>query len=253
MELKLILTEEEKIKLKNFINDNSKNKIYEERLRNIKNKEAIRNKILSKDEIWKALINCLLTTQQKSGPGKAIHRFMEQKPFPLTYKYCVEIKDENIEEKVVKILTDFKGIRRINIIAKAIKYNIKYLKNGGWKYVCEVIRNLKEAETKEKERQEIEKLLTKNNKFLQIGPKQIRNLFQMLGLVKYEIPIDSRTTKWLNDYGFPIKVNGDTLGNEKSYNFVLDLIQDMSKQIEFYPTLLDAAIFTSFDPKGAWE
>jgi len=31
-----------------------------------------------------------------------------------------------------------------------------------------------------------------------IGPKQSRNLRQALGLLRYEIPIDSRIVKWLN-------------------------------------------------------
>ena len=54
------------------------------------------------------------------------------------------------------------------------------------------------------------------------GPKQSRNLLQELGLTRFEIPIDSRVTNWLNDeLKFPIKVTSTALSDKHCYRLVL--------------------------------
>jgi thermostable 8-oxoguanine DNA glycosylase len=83
------------------------------------------------------------------------------------------------------------------------------------------------------------------------GPKQSRNLLQSLGLTRYEIPIDSRITKWLNAFGFPVKLTADALSNREYYNFIGDGFQALCARAEIYPCVLDAAIFSSFDG-GGW-
>ncbi|MCK9270029.1 MAG: hypothetical protein WC271_07755 [Bacteroidales bacterium] len=79
------------------------------------------------------------------------------------------------------------------------------------------------------------------------GPKQSRNFLQALGLTKYEIPIDSRITTWLNDFGFPVTLTSSPLGDKGYYHFVSDGIQELCEKAEIYPCILDAAIFSSFD------
>lgn len=83
------------------------------------------------------------------------------------------------------------------------------------------------------------------------GPKQSRNLVQGLGLSRFEIPIDSRITKWLNVFGFPVKLTANTLADRNYYNFVSDGFQRLCEACEVMPCVLDAAIFSSFD-KGGW-
>lgn len=79
------------------------------------------------------------------------------------------------------------------------------------------------------------------------GPKQSRNLLQWLGLTKYEIPLDSRITKWLNEFGFPVRLSAGALSDRNYYNFVSDGVQALCAQSDIYPCVLDAAIFTSYD------
>jgi thermostable 8-oxoguanine DNA glycosylase len=79
------------------------------------------------------------------------------------------------------------------------------------------------------------------------GPKQSRNLLQWLGLSRYEIPIDSRLTKWLNGFGFPVKLNAFCLADPIYYNFVSDGFQRLCEVCDIVPCVLDAAIFASFD------
>jgi thermostable 8-oxoguanine DNA glycosylase len=83
-----------------------------------------------------------------------------------------------------------------------------------------------------------------------IGLKQSRNLLQMLGLTRYEIPLDSRVVKWLNGIGFPF--GREALSDPRFYTCVLDLIRELCDRAGTYPCVLDAAIFVSFDPEGSW-
>ena len=38
--------------------------------------------------LWRAMLMCLLTTQNKSGRGSVVDSFLRQKPFPLTVALC---------------------------------------------------------------------------------------------------------------------------------------------------------------------
>lgn len=86
-----------------------------------------------------------------------------------------------------------------------------------------------------------------DGRFKGFGPKQSRNLLQGLGLTKYEIPIDSRIIKWLNDFDFPVKLTGKPLGDPEYYKFVSRGIRELCDACGIYPCMLDAAIFSSFD------
>ena len=89
-----------------------------------------------------------------------------------------------------------------------------------------------------------------DDNFKGFGPKQSRNLLQSLGLSKYEIPIDSRITKWLNEFGFPVTLSATGLSDRNYYNFVSNGFQQLCKAAKVTPCVLDAAIFASFDASG---
>ncbi len=68
------------------------------------------------------------------------------------------------------------------------------------------------------------------------GPKQSRNLLQALGLTRFEIPIDSRVTKWLNEFGFPIRFECNCLGLTcPYYEFVSDGVKALCARCEVFP------------------
>jgi hypothetical protein len=83
------------------------------------------------------------------------------------------------------------------------------------------------------------------------GPKQSRNLLQSLGLSRYETPIDSRIVKWLNEFGFPLRLSAPALADRHYYAFVMEGFQQICRACEVMPCVLDAAIFASFD-NGGW-
>jgi thermostable 8-oxoguanine DNA glycosylase len=121
------------------------------------------------------------------------------------------------------------------------------LEKGGWKIVFETVEDMVGNQAVQKERESAEII---NDSLKGFGPKQSRNLLQSLGLTKFETPVDSRITKWLFAFGFPIKLSATALSDKNYYNFVLDGFQAICKTCDIYPCVLDAAIFSSFD--GDW-
>jgi thermostable 8-oxoguanine DNA glycosylase len=107
-----------------------------------------------------------------------------------------------------------------------------------------MITSLKNDDSQTNERQHARILA---NKLIGFGPKQSRNFIQTLGLSKYEIPIDSRIIKWLNAFGFPLKISSIVLQDAYFYEYILDVIRELCDRAEIYPCMLDAVIFASFD------
>jgi len=203
----------------------------------------------NRDLLWNAMISCLLTTQQRSGPESSVTRFISTDPFPLNLDICVE--KTNLKEFVADIITNFGGLRRAKTIGDEILHNFKWLKNEGWQEIEAIAKVLVENRRKPPEFDDkyIEREAAKIaiDKLKGFGPKQSRNLWQSLGHTRFEIPIDSRITKWFNKNKFPVRLSADALSDENYYNFVMDGIQKACKASEVYPCVLDAAIFASFD------
>lgn len=220
------------------------NSVVKDRIRKNINREHM---AFSKEEFWKALVACLLSTQQRSGPGSAICRFLDQIPYPLTYEICIKTPD--IETYTRDRLKSSRGIRWSSKIAKECLTNLRWLESGGWEVIEEIFGSLKNEDGPIKEREASAVIIKNLNGF---GPKQARNLLQIIGITKYEIPIDSRIMKWMKSFGFPLELSATGMADEKYYNFVLDGFQEMCKAANIYPCLMDAVIFTSFDGKDAY-
>jgi N-glycosylase/DNA lyase len=204
-----------------------------------------RNLQLTKSAHWRALVLCLLTTQQKSGPNSRVHKFLHSKPFPLRLNDC--LCASNAKTFSHRTLKQFGGIRRSQTIASELAHNL--LKLGSEWNIKEINNALLKNNDYQLEREYCHHLasLLKG-----IGPKQSRNYLQSLGLIKYETPIDSRITKWLNEFGFPIKLTATALSDHEYYNMVSDGFRELCLKAGVYPCLMDAAIFASYDQKSAW-
>lgn len=196
----------------------------------------------SNELFWEAMISCLITTQQRSGPNSSVTKFICTKPFPLNYSKCKA--SNNLNFLVEETITNFGGLRRGKTIGEEVDFNLKWLKNGGWKTVHEIVEDITKNQTVETERKSAEIIIENLKGF---GPKQSRNLLQSLGLTKFEIPVDSRITKWLTAFGFPMKLSATALADRNYYNFVLDGFQKICEACDIYPCVMDAAIFSSFD------
>lgn len=74
---------------------------------------------------------------------------------------------------------------------------------------------------------------------------------QILGLTRYEVPIDSRIIKWLNERGFPVSLRSQSLSDPGYYALVNDGIRELCRAAGTYPCVLDAVVFSMVDG-GAW-
>jgi len=196
----------------------------------------------TKELFWEAMISCLITTQQRSGPNSSVTKFICTKPFPLNYQKC-KLTDE-IQTTVEETITAFGGLRRGKTIGEEVEFNFRWLESGGWNIINDIVEDIINNQTIKTERKSAELIIDNLKGF---GPKQSRNLLQSIGLTKYEIPVDSRITKWLTAFGFPIKLSATALSDKNYYNFVLDGFQIICEASGVFPCVMDAAIFSSFD------
>ncbi|MCS3687491.1 hypothetical protein ABIF07_005482 [Bradyrhizobium elkanii] len=146
-----------------------------------------------------------------------------------------------------KVLRNAGGIRFPDKIADDLDANLRLLEGGEWERALNCCNRLTKSTTREIERQVAEHI---RETFHGFGPKQSRNLLQALGLTRYEIPIDSRVTDWLNDFGFPVRLSSAALADPNYYDFVSVGIQALCAKCDIFPCVLDAAIFASKDGDG---
>ena len=191
---------------------------------------------------WKEMVSCLMTTQQWWGPDRPVTKFYYSQPFPLNYGLCKQ--QDHLEGFAHSVLSSFGGIRFSNKLAREIHHNFAWLESGGWNKVDKVVAKLNQSQTQPAEAEAADFI---DDNLKGFGPKQARNLLQGLGLTKYEIPIDSRITKWLNNFGFPVRLSSVSLADRDYYEFVSEGFRGLCGACDIYPCLLDAAIFSSYD------
>ncbi len=142
---------------------------------------------------------------------------MEHDPFLLTLAVC----DCADAEAVVHDTLVGKGLRFTTKIAKQVAVNIERLRGTGWTEIENQFNELQEQKRrdpqasdylKERSAADVVDRLLKG-----FGPKQARNLWQWLGLSRYEIPIDSRVVKWINGQNISLTVQTERLGNTEYY------------------------------------
>jgi thermostable 8-oxoguanine DNA glycosylase len=202
---------------------------------------------LSKENIWKALVACLLTTQQKSGPGSRVAKFLANTPFPLNLQACLD-NLHRLDVYSLQVLKDFGGFRRSSVIAKELQTNLQEILKSEWFILKEITHY---DITMDDKGWEQSLARTMQHHIKGFGPKQSRNFLQILGITKYEIPLDSRVIDWLNTHNFPLHLTATGLADPYYYQLVSDGIQQLCEQAEIYPCLLDAAIFSGKD-KEYW-
>lgn len=201
---------------------------------------------VSKEQFWQQMVSMRLTSQQKSDPDSPVGRFARAVPYPLSYDAVS--KSKQTKPFMTRVLRDWRGIRFVNVIADQLAQNLILLEEGEW---ARVMKECNRLTGRVPRSTEVEVASYIQNSFFGFGPKQSRNLLQALGLTRYEIPIDSRVTNWLNEFGFPVRLSAAALGDINYYNFVLDGIQELCSKSGVVPCVLDAAIFSLKDG-DAW-
>lgn len=239
MEFRWIISQENGKPYKDFIERYKDHSIVKERINRNLRRIGVS---ISKDDFWRTLVGCLLTTQQRSGPGSRVAAFLEAGGPILDFDYCLNAR--NLAKAVEKTLSG-SGLRRTGRIAEEITHAAGWLRQHGWAAIESHLDAMSSCTTAEKERASARFLKAH---FKGIGPKQSRNLIQWMGLSKYEIPLDSRMVKVLKELGFPVPLSATALADESYYCFIEDGIQQLMAAIGEYPCVFDACAFASFEP-----
>ncbi len=197
---------------------------------------------LQKEAFWKKVFTCLLTTQQRSGDDSAINRFLRHGYTSIRLETLLNIN--NVERHIKNELKRFGGIRRNKKIAKEATSILNYFEWTEWQLLKEIRLHLNSKGNKQVER-ELANYIVEVEELMGLGPKQARNLLQMIGFTQYEIPIDSRITKWLNKNNiFQFRVNSKGLSDNSYYCILNDAIIALCAKAKIKPCLFDAAVFS---------
>jgi hypothetical protein len=210
---------------------------------------------ITADQFWNAHLAALLTSQQRSGPDSHVSQFLKGDIHTVSLSQCRDVK--MIGEYVSETLEEHGGIRYYNNIGDACERNLERLDAGGWDELwseLEKIIQMRKREPRDSDyvvEREVATYLSEGfagEGFHRVGSKQARNILQILGLSRFEIPLDSRITKWLNvNLGLPYDVSGSGLSNSEYYHFILDIVQDSCSTADVLPCIFDAAVFSSYD------
>lgn len=241
MHVRWDITERDVKSVKNIVEEHARNPLVTSRTRRVNSVKL--KPSTSKIQFWKTMVYARLTTQQRSGPNTPIYNFINQRQFPLEFEtVCLK---KNPEKFIAKTLQKWGSIRFCNKIGSDLSKNLLVLKSKKWTSIAtkmESLRNPREV-TKKRERKVASHI---QQLFVGFGPKQSRNLLQMLGLTCHEIPIDSRVMKWLNNNTtFPIKLTAKFVAKKANYELILDDIQKLCGKAKVYPCIFDAAVFVS--------
>ncbi len=197
---------------------------------------------ISRQEFWLKLVASLLTTQQRSGPTSPISKLLETDPFPLGADACDCCVD--LSEYAKDVLPKHGGIRFTERLPKFIALNLPMATGAEWEEVSQHLERLRSHDDIAVERAVANFV---DDRFWGFGPKQSRNLLQMLGLTRYVVPIDSRVLKWMNEIGFPVPASPGLLAYRDYFEFVEEGLNELCRLAGIYPCILDAAVFGSFD------
>ena len=200
---------------------------------------------LSKENIWKQIITCLVTSQQRSGKNSKVGKFLRIEPFPLSYQKCL---NQNNLQSYASTQISQNGLRFRNRIPRYIVTNLSKLEKYGWGELDKLFDNITSSTSN---RKEVERIVAgKIGEMLKgFGPKQSRHLLLGLGLAKYEIPIDSRILKWIDSRLKEGYIPTQALSNERFFCFILDKFHELCREADMLPAVADVLLFVDADNK----
>ena len=242
MEIEWRIDDDDIARVKALLDDQAGNPLV--RKRQVRNLAKAKSPV-DRHQFWFQMTGMRLTSVQRSGPNSHVARFIRTTPFPLAYDtLCGEA---SIERLIAREIRNAGGIRFADDIARQLTANFHRLGAGEWDEALRQCNRLTSLASRDIEKNVADYIDT----YQGFGPKQSRNFLQALGLTRFEIPIDSRVTEWLNRFGFPVRLSAAALADPHYYEFVSDGIQALCAKCGVFPCILDAAIFALKDG-DAW-
>jgi len=200
---------------------------------------------ITRPYFWEVLVSMRCTTMAASGEDSNVANFQGLRPFPLSLERVQAEPAGAREQWMHFVLGEHKvGTHRMKI-ASDLAWNFAMLEEDGWPALLGKCNSLLLASEPSAERAGADFLASR---LRGIGPKQARNILQGLGLARFEILIDRRVMRWLNDGNvLPFTVTAQALSDPYYYHFILDAIQELCRKCGTYPCVLDASIFSSLE------
>lgn len=195
--------------------------------------------------LWYSMIACLVTSQQRSGEGSHVEAFLARDPLPVNLSVCRQA--QHVGEFVARTLSAA-GLRFGPRIGEFCRMNLAAFSPTRIDPALCSLRDLLANHTPAKERATA-RLFQKDaaHGLWGLGPKQSRNLLLNLGLMRHELPLDSRVAKWmranLSDEGSRLVLSPAALMDEDYYSFVVDGVQRLCEEAGVLPSEFDAAAF----------
>ena len=214
-----------------------KNPLVDKRLSRNINRENIG---INKESILRTMLLSLMTFQQHSSINPRVISFMSKKPFPVLYK-----PDMADTDYLIMMFSMFEEHGLAQFVPKVPNFflkNITFLEKTNWALIPDLKEILEKEAGRDNERILADRI---DQMFKGFGSKQARVFLQILGITRYEIPIDKQTLVWLKDFGLPVLFSPNALQDKGFYHLISDGIQLLCEKAEIYPCVLDAAIFSS--------
>lgn len=184
---------------------------------------------LSREKFWRSLLLGVITSMKKAS---AIEK---AKALPIfDYRKVCREKD-----KLDFFREQLSHVGRQKRSSIQLVSNFQKMENQ-WEELEEMLISLKDGTTLEKER----KAALLLQKFDGIGPKQSRNILQMLGLSRYVIPIDSRIIETVRTLGgIDIPDIARPLSREPAYRHIEDQLNELAKALDLEPCVLEVSLY----------
>lgn len=235
MELIWKLSDSDILRVIDYVKNNKSQNVERIITRNINHID----RVIDKDSILRTMLICLLSSETDSYPESIIQQLLRKKTYLLNYQYIFKVS--NIEKLFQDVFQTYGNTKYVNKAPKYFSTNFEFLEETDWDLELEINRSLEHELTKSDERKLADII---DRSFKGFGSKEARSFLLALGVTKYEIPIDYKLIKWLENFGFPIKFSKTALQDILFYHFVSDGIQKLCEVSGIYPCILYTSILS---------
>lgn len=203
----------------------------------------------SRSEVWRQLTTALATSGTRSTQGSGMWQLARGHVFPLRLAQVRSVypKVSGLAAEVFRTYHVRFPMRKASFVAA--NYELLF-REGAVRQLDELVGqlwSLRQSPARQTERAcreerricgEVLQLGLKG-----IGNKQCRNWLQSVGLLRYEVPLDSRVLKFLKPMMKGIPLEQELLGTEAYYHFIEDAVQALCRQAKILPCVVDALMF----------
>ena len=235
MELIWKLSDSDINKVRDYVSKNKNQSVERIVNRNINHID----RIIDRDTLLRTMLICLLSSETDSYPESKIELMFIKKPYLLSYQYLFKVR--NIEILFQEVFQTFGITKYLNKVPRYFSTNFEFLEETDWALESDIIGSMEHELTKFDERKLADMV---DRSFKGFGSKEARSFLLALGVTKYEIPIDYKLIKWLENFGFPIKFSKTALQDILFYHFVSDGIQKLCEISEISPCVLYTSIIS---------